>query len=148
MVKAGKYTDYIIFGEFDGGQNDKPIWLRSADGFGAAELVGIYQGMEAVRINGARHVVVEGFKLSGFVCIWEGPAPPGSPVDAYGAPAGNIVLQNNFIISSKTSGVVDVRHSQTVYVLGNEIQAGSMSAISLNDCVGCVVDGNAVSVPF
>ncbi len=146
MVKAGKYTDYLYFQE-PGGIKDKPIWVRSADGYGAAELIPLFAGREVIRVNGARFIVIEGFKVSGPISIYEGPAPPGAPVGVYGNPAADVVVQNNIVISSKTTGVIDVRHSNSVYILGNDIRAGGRDAITLNDCVGCVVDGNAVSTP-
>jgi hypothetical protein len=144
MVKAGKYTDYLLF-DNTSGINTKPVWLRSADGYGAAELIPMFPGNEVVRINGSKYVIVEGFKISGPVKVWEGVAPPGSAPGVYGPPAIGVVVQNNIIISSKTSGVIDVRHSDGVYILGNDITAGGRDAITVNDCAGCVVNGNAIN---
>lgn len=145
MVKAGRYYDILFFAS--GGVSGKPIWIRSADGYGAAELVSSHASFEPIRINGAKYIVIEGFRISGEIRIWEGPPPPGSPVGVYGPPAGDIVIQNNIIVSGRTSGVVDVRNSTTVYVLGNDITAGGQNAITMTDCQGCIANGNEITTP-
>lgn len=128
MVKSGRYSGGLDIGEFDGGVNNRPIWVRSADGFGAAEIVG------DVKFSGTRQVVLEGFRISGSVTVTAGTPPPGSPSDAIGGPAVYLLVQNNIV-----GGDIDVSHSQAVYVLGNLI---TPARITLNECVGCIVDGN------
>lgn len=145
MIKAGRYYDILVFQ--NGGIKGKPIWIRSADGNGAAELVPLNAVDATIQIHGAKYIVIEGLRITGEIEVWEGLLPPGSPMGMFGAPAGEIVIQNNIIVSSRYTGIIDVRHSTSVYVLGNDITARGQDAITLTNCLDCVVDGNAVTFP-
>jgi len=108
MVKAGKYSEYLNFPV--SGQPNKPIWLRSADGKGAAEISTAWAGEAPVQIIGVSNIIVEGFKLAGGVVIRE----VGTTIPT------NIVIQNNIIMNALVDGIAS-RYAQNVFFIANEI---------------------------
>lgn len=132
MVKAGLYRENLRL-EGPGGTTGKPIWLRSADGKGAAEMSALLGG-EALVLTGVNAVIVEGFRINFGVKIEESPTQGSS----------NIVIQNNII----TNGFVDgITADQTVnlFIVANDISASPRGqGIQMTSCRNVLVADNYI----
>ncbi len=111
MVKSGIYRENLDF-DGPGGSSGKPVWIRSADGKGKAEMSALLAGAEALKIRGSNAVIVEGFKINGGVSVTE--TATKSPT--------NIILQNNIITNGLTDGIY-ARNVLNLYLIGNDISA-------------------------
>ncbi len=111
MVKAGLYRESLKYNGL-GGLAGKPLWLRSADGKGAAEIAALNVGEEALQINGANAVVVEGFKINGGITVQ--PSTTRAP--------SSILLQNNIVTNGLVDGIT-VKSGLNVYLVGNDVSA-------------------------
>jgi len=60
MVKAGSYVEHVDI--LHGGQDDKPIWLISADGRGAARIESDVPDVSTISGFGVANLVVRGFE--------------------------------------------------------------------------------------
>lgn len=111
MVKAGVYRENLSFSGTNGTMT-KPIWLRSADGKGKAEMAALLAGAEAINLAGTNAVLVEGFKITGGVVL-----------ESSGAKATtNIVIQNNLITNGLVDGIT-TDYGSNFYIIANEISA-------------------------
>lgn len=109
MVKAGRYSGELNIEEL-AGTASRPIWFRSADGKGAAEL-------GAVKIAAATSIVIEGFKLSAGLSI------DASPTKS----SANVIVQNNLI-----TGAVRVDLGLNIFLVANEIAGNGAVAMDIN----------------
>jgi hypothetical protein len=105
MVKAGVYKENLTVDA--GGVSGKPIWLRSADGKGAAEMAALLSGAEALKLAGVNAVIVEGFKINGGVAIQT---------------STNAVFQNNIITNGLADGI-NADSTVNLFLIANDISA-------------------------
>jgi hypothetical protein len=105
MVKAGTYTENVKLTK--SGTADKPIWLASADGEGAATIKAANAGVSTVYGHGIDNVVVQGFKVTG--------STEGFNITQNGTSltnmATNIVVEDNTVHGHSRDGI---KTSQTV----------------------------------
>lgn len=111
MVKAGIYRENLTI-DGPGGSSGKPIWLRSADGKGAAEMAALLAGAEALRVVAANAIIVEGFKINGGVSI-ESNATKAST---------NIVLQNNMVTNGLGDGIY-AEYVTNLWIIANDVSS-------------------------
>jgi hypothetical protein len=132
MVKAGSYKDYLLFAE-PGGTRSKPIWIRSADGRGAATITGLFSDRATVRFLGVENIQIEGFTINGGVEI-----NAGTGSNNY---AQYVVVQNNIVSTGSTRDGIAVNASRYIYVLSNVINT-SQDPVAVGTCTGCVIKSN------
>lgn len=133
MVKAGVYRENLSLNGTPGTMT-KPIWLRSADGKGAAEMQALLAGAEALNLAGANAVLIEGFKINGGVVIE--PAGQKGP--------SNIVLQNNLITNGLVDGI-NVQYGSNLYLIANEISASPRGqGIQMHACHNVLIADNYI----
>lgn len=133
MVKAGVYRENLTING-PGGTSGKPIWLRSADGKGAAEMSALLSGTEALTISGASSLSIEGFKINGGLAIKE---------TATASPS-NIVIQNNIITNGVTDGL-SARLGLSLYLIANDISASPRGqGLQLTTCRNVLIADNYI----
>ena len=121
MVKAGSYREYLLVPSL-ATTASKPVWLRSADGMGAAKITPILPDKPSIRVMGTANVVIEGFHISGGVEIYD---------------ATRTVVQNNIL----AIGNLVMDGAIGSYILSNEFQAGS--DFEVYSCQNCLFQGNS-----
>lgn len=107
MVKAGTYNENVKITK--SGTADKPIWLVSADGEGAATIKAADSGIAVVYAYGQDNFVVKGFQLSGGtegIKFTQG----GNNLTNM---ANNIVIEENHVYGQKYDGI---KTAQTVNI--------------------------------
>jgi len=107
MVKAGTYTENVKMTK--SGTTDKPIWLVSADGEGAATIKAANSGLAVVYGYGQDNFVVKGFQLSGGT---EGIKFTQGGTNLTNM-ANNIVIEENHVYGQKYDGI---KTAQTVNI--------------------------------
>ncbi len=112
MVKAGSYEEFVDITAIAGTQG-KPIWLRSADGKGAAGIAPLELTRAALRIVASRNIIIEGMKIRGGIAIDQ---------DAAGNPSETVILKNNLIYQCFSSGV-SAQLVRNLYIISNDISA-------------------------
>ena len=107
MVKAGTYAENVKMTK--SGTTDKPIWLVSADGEGAATIKAANSGLAVVYGYGQDNFVVKGFQLSGGT---EGIKFTQGGTNLTNM-ANNIVIEENHVYGQKYDGI---KTAQTVNI--------------------------------
>lgn len=110
MVKAGKYEEYVDFSGKSGAAN-RPIWIRSADGRGAAEIAPLDLTGPGIAIKGSRSLVIEGLKIKGGIHVLP---------DSAGLKATMVILKNNLVWQCFTSGV-HAKQVSYLYLMSNDV---------------------------
>jgi hypothetical protein len=113
MVKAGSYTDSI---RMKSGTTDKPVWLVSADGEGAAKITGSSPNKPVVYGFGNDNMVIKGLEIIGGM---DGIKFTQSGSHLANA-AKNIVIQDTVIHGQKVDGI-KIAQSNNAVVVGNTI---------------------------
>ena len=135
MVKAGTYTEHLEINK--SGLNGQPIWLRSADGYGAAKIRQPNGALEAISIVAEESLVIEGFQIDGLVTIYGLPPPPSGGA---ATPSEDVVIQNNIISNPTDTRAVIVRDSRKVYILNNDMTVIGPQPVGMIACEACVVE--------
>jgi len=120
MVKAGAYVERVNI--LHGGQDDKPIWLISADGQGAARIESSSSVGGTIWGFGVANLVVRGFELhapagNNGTGIQFGGA--GTPL--YRNPSRNIVIEDNVVYDGGNDGI-KIHQSDNIHVIGNTVR--------------------------
>ncbi|HSK40665.1 MAG TPA: right-handed parallel beta-helix repeat-containing protein [Arenibaculum sp.] len=135
MVKAGTYKGSVDLGGLHG-TPDKPIKLISADGQGAAKIVGS-TGKAAIQAYKISNVGIHDFEVVsnttsgdiGGMKIW-GP---------WDSPARNIVISGNIVTGKGTDGIKLFNGAKDVLVIGNTIKGNwrqeAIDNVSVEDTV-------------
>jgi hypothetical protein len=113
MVKAGSYTDSV---RMKSGTAEKPIWLVSADGEGAAKIIASSSIWPVVYGFGNDNIVVKGFDLVGGqdgVKFTQGGTRLANLAD-------NIVVQDNEIYGQTIDGI-KISQARNAVIIGNTI---------------------------
>jgi hypothetical protein len=113
MVKAGSYTDSI---RVKSGTTDKPVWLVSADGEGAAKITASSPDKPVVYGFGNDNIVIKGLEIIGGM--------DGIKFTQSGShlvnPVNNIVIQDTLIHGQRVDGI-KIAQANNAVVVGNTI---------------------------
>ena len=113
MVKAGTYTDSV---RMKSGTADKPVWLVSADGEGAAKIKAPSADKPVIYGFGNDNMVIKGFEIIGGMDGIKFTQSGSYLVNL----ADNIVIQDNNIHGQRVDGI-KVAQARNAVVVGNEI---------------------------
>lgn len=114
MVKAGGYVDSI---RMKSGTADKPIWLVSADGEGAAKITAKSATAPVIYGFGNDNMVVKGFQIAGGmdgIKFTQGGTHLANLAD-------NIVLQDNVIYGQTVDGI-KIAQGRNAVVVANTVR--------------------------
>jgi Ca2+-binding RTX toxin-like protein len=113
MVKAGSYTDSI---RMKSGTTDKPVWLVSADGEGAAKITGSSPNKPVVYGFGNDNMVIKGLEIIGGMDGIKFTQSGERLVNL----VDNVVIQDTVIHGQKVDGI-KIAQSNNAVVVGNTI---------------------------
>ena len=120
MVRAGAYVERVDI--LHGGQDDKPIWLISADGQGAARIESSSSVGGVIWGFGVANLEVQGFEVhapSGTNGTGIQFGPLGKPL--WLNPSRNIVIEDNVVYDGGNDGI-KVHQSDNIHVIGNTVR--------------------------
>jgi hypothetical protein len=114
MVKAGSYTDSI---RMKSGTVDKPVWLVSADGEGAAKITASSPDKPVIHGFGNDNIVIKGLEVIGGMDGIKFTQSGSHFVNV----VHNIVIQDTLIHGQKVDGI-KIAQADNVVVVGNTIR--------------------------
>src|SRR4051794_11886645 len=120
MVRAGTYVESVDITH--GGQDDKPIWLISADGRGAARIESNSPDVSTISGFGVANLVVRGFEVhaptgnNGIGIHFGGGGTP-----LYSKPSRNIVIEDNVVYDGGNDGI-KIHQADNIHVIGNTVR--------------------------
>ncbi|WP_207485933.1 right-handed parallel beta-helix repeat-containing protein [Arenibaculum pallidiluteum] len=123
MVKAGTYKESVQLTK--DGTTDKPIWLTSADGIGAAKIVSSSTSNGPIYAHGEDNWIIKGFETQGGKNGIQF-SMSGSDIRKMGAQGmtKNVVIQDNIIKNVKIDDGIKLSQAQNFVVVGNTIEGG------------------------
>lgn len=142
-VGAGTYVENLVFRQ--GGSQDQPIELISADGHGAAIIRPAQAALDTINIDGADHIAIRDFSIHGSSDSTRQAVHVHVAGEAQDNPASFITLDGNIIHRGEGDGI-KVSKSDHVTIVGNQISGGGPAEAGI-DFVGVthsVIDGNVI----
>lgn len=123
MVSAGTYTENVKL-PGTGGTADKPIWLISADGPQAAQIVAANNSVSTIKGLGTDNYVIKDFQISGGL--------NGIQFSQSGQNftnmVTNVLIEGNVIVNTKEDGI-KISQADNVSVINNVIRNAGQEAI-------------------
>lgn len=138
MVREGTYTGTVVMPD-QGGKPGAPIWLASADGTGAATLVGP-KGASTIQAYGTDNFLILGFRIEGGK---NGIIVHQDNGSASNARAENIVIADNIIVGTVQDGI-KISGAVNAHVVNNVIRNAGEEGIDLLSTDKSVVSHNEV----
>ncbi|WP_168193210.1 right-handed parallel beta-helix repeat-containing protein [Rhodophyticola sp. CCM32] len=131
LVGEGTYHENVVFRQ--GGTEDNPVRLISANGPGSVEIHPDNDSKDTIRVSGADNIIIEGFTLYGS----DNPSRQVVQIHAQSSntdPASNIVIANNVIHRGEGDGI-KASKSVDITITDNLITGGGNGEAAI-DFVG------------
>ncbi|WP_324749622.1 right-handed parallel beta-helix repeat-containing protein [Sphingomonas sp. LY54] len=140
MVRAGTYSENVVFARGQDGRPDCPIRLTSADGAGKARIIATENDRSAIEGGGNENIAVEGFEIVG----GRNGVHFGQNGGDWSDLARGIVIRFNTISRPLMDGI-KINGAEDVLIAHNEIASTGQEGIDFVGVVRGIVDRNTIA---